>query len=64
MEKNLDSLDNQVIKLTSGDLRVAKRRDGKVKFNPNRDPNSLEAHGNHSGSSRVSSANKSEEEKR
>ena len=63
MEKNLGSLDDQVIKLTSGDLRIAKRRDGKVKFNPNRDPNSLEAHG-HSGSSRVSSADKDEEEQR
>ena len=64
MERNLHTLDNQVTKLTSGDLRVAKRKDGKVKFNPNRDPNSLEAGGNRSGESRVSSADNSEEEKR
>ena len=64
MERHLSSLDNQVNKLTSGDLRVAKRRDGKVKFNPNREISSFETAGNRSSGSRVSSADKSEEEKR
>jgi len=30
MEKDMGKLDKQVFKLTSGDLRIAKRRDGKV----------------------------------
>ena len=43
----LDSLDKQVAKLTAGDLRIARKRDGKIKFNPNRDPSKLETFGNH-----------------
>lgn len=34
-------------KLTAGDLRIAKKRDGKIKFKPNRDPNKLEVFGTH-----------------
>ena len=42
---DLESLDKQVTKLTAGDLRIAKKRDGKIKFNATRDPNSLEVFG-------------------
>ena len=45
---DLSSLDMQVKKLTAGDLRIAKKRDGKIKFNPERDPNKLEVFGQHS----------------
>jgi hypothetical protein len=34
----LDSLDKQTTYLTQGDLRVVKRREGKVKFKSERDP--------------------------
>ena len=44
---DLDSLDKQVSKLTAGDLRIAKKRDGKIKFNSRRDPNKLEVFGVH-----------------
>ena len=43
----LRSLDQQVSKLTAGDLRIAKKRDGKIKFNVHRDPNKLEVFGCH-----------------
>ena len=42
MEKDLGNLDKQVTKLTAGDLRVAKKRDGKIKFDPRRDPRQLD----------------------
>ena len=64
MEKDLSKLDKQVIKLTSGDLRIAKRRDGKVKFDPSRDAKSLEAYGGKGADSRADSGDESEEEKR
>ena len=64
MEKDLNSLDKQVTKLTSGDLRIAKKRDGKLKFNPTRDAVSLEAYGGKHGDSRADSGDESEEEKR
>ena len=47
MSTNLDCLDQQVAKLTAGDLRIAKKREGKIKFNSNRDPNKLAVYGNH-----------------
>lgn len=36
VEMHLGHLDQQVYELTKGDLRKARRRDGKVKFNPHR----------------------------
>lgn len=47
LASDLDSLDKQVRKITAGDLRIAKKRDGKIKFNSKRDPNKLEVFGAH-----------------
>ena len=47
LASDLDSLDKQVKKLTAGDLRIAKKKDGKIKFNSRRDPNKLEEFGAH-----------------
>lgn len=47
LASDLDSLDSQVKKLTAGDLRIAKKRDGKIKFNAKRNPNHLEVFGAH-----------------
>ena len=42
MERDLKLLDNQLTVLTQGDLRVAKKRDGKIKFNPAKQSKSLQ----------------------
>ena len=42
MERDLRLLDNQVNVITKGDLRVAKKRDGKIKFNPSKLSKSLQ----------------------
>lgn len=47
LAKNLDSLDQQVRKLTAGDLRIAKKKDGKIEFDSSRDPKKLEEYGDH-----------------
>ena len=62
MEKDLNNLDKQVTKLTSGDLRIAKRRDGKIQFDPKRNAKSLETYGKYDDG--INSAEESEEEKR
>ena len=42
MERDLKMLDNQVDVLTQGDLRLAKKRDGRTKFNPSKVSKSLQ----------------------
>ena len=61
MSTNLDCLDQQVAKLTAGDLRIAKKREGKIKFNSNRDPHKLAVYGNHDNDNE--SADEEEQEK-
>ena len=62
MEKDLGSLDSQVTSLTAGDLRIAKKREGKIKFNPSRDAKSLEVYGKNKQGSGIE--NRSDDEAR
>lgn len=39
--KNLNCLDKQTANLTAGDLNIVKKRDGKIQFNANLDPQEL-----------------------